>query len=449
MKKFYNVLSALSKILLFVLLVHCCKDNVVNTPQVPAVSSIDVKNIIMYEINIRAFSSEGTFQGIIDRLDSIKALSINTIWLMPIHPIGKINTVNSPYCVKNYTEVNPEFGNLDNFKTLIQEAHNRGIKVIIDWVANHTSWDNPWIQNKSWYTQDGSGNIIHPAGTNWQDVADLNYDNADMKAEMIKSMKYWVIDVGVDGFRCDAADFVPYEFWKQAIEELSKIEGKSLIFLAEGSRTDHFTAGFQMNYSWDFYSTIKNVFKNGYAANYLFSTHSAEYQNIPSDKHKLRFTTNHDESAWDATPITIFNGKKGALAASVITIYLGGVPLIYSSQEVGVSSTISFFTRQPINWSLNPDMLAEYKKLLALYSNSDVLKRGSIEKFEAVNVLAFKKTYQQKEVLVLVNVRNSSSTFTTPASLANTTWKNVFDSSSVNIANTIQFEPYDYLILTK
>ncbi len=439
----------LLKILPLALLIQCTDKSVVEPTQGPAENTPNVENIILYEINIRAFSNEGTFQGIVNRLDSIKALSVNTIWFMPIHPIGQINTVNSPYCVKNFTEVNSEFGTMENFKTLVQEAHKRNIKVIIDWVANHTSWDNPWIQNKSWFTQDASGNIIHPPGTNWQDVADLNFDNQEMRNEMIKSMKYWVLNADVDGFRCDAADFVPYDFWKQAISELSKIEGKSLILLAEGARSDHFTAGFQMNYSWDFYTTIKNVFRDSYSASYLFSTHYEEYNNIPSGKHKLRFTTNHDESAWDATPITIFNGKKGALAASVITIYLGGVPLIYGSQEVGVSNTIPFFTRQPINWSLNPDMLKTYKELLSVYNNFDALRKGSIEKFDAVNVLAFKKIFQEKEILVLVNVRNNNVAYTTPTALANTMWKNAFDSSAVEITSTVALEPYSYLILTK
>jgi len=140
-----------------------------------------------------------------------------------------------------------------------------------------------------------------------------------------------------------------------------------------------------MNYSWDFYGAIKNVFHNGYPVSSLTSTHEAEYLNIPVGKHKLRFTTNHDESAWDATPVKLFNGKNGALAASVATIYLGGIPLIYGSQEVGVSSNISFFYNTPINWSLNPDMLKTYKELLSSYSMSDVLKRGKLQIFDDSN----------------------------------------------------------------
>jgi alpha-amylase len=165
-----------------------------------------IEDIVMYEVNIRAFSTNGDFQGIISRLNEIKALGVNVIWLMPIHPVGTINSVNSPYCVKNYKEVNPEFGTINDFKMLINKAHDLEMAVILDWVANHTSWDNPWIENKNWYTQDGEGNIIHPAGTNWQDVADLNFNSQEMRQEMIASMLFWVATAGVDGFRCDAAD---------------------------------------------------------------------------------------------------------------------------------------------------------------------------------------------------------------------------------------------------
>ena len=148
-----------------------------------------IEDIVMYEVNERAFSTAGNLQGVTIRLDSIKALGINVIWLMPIHPIGEINSVNSPYCVKNYLAVNSEFGTLTDLRMLVEEAHNRNIAVILDWVANHTAWDNPWIDSTNWYTKDGNGNIISPAGTNWADVADLNYNSKNMRLAMIEAMK--------------------------------------------------------------------------------------------------------------------------------------------------------------------------------------------------------------------------------------------------------------------
>jgi glycosidase len=405
----------------------------------------DTREIIMYEVNERAFSQTGDFNGITQRLDEIKALSVNVIWLMPIHPIGKINTVNSPYCVKNYLEVNPEFGTLSDFKNLIKEAHQRDIAVIIDWVANHTAWDNLWISNASWYTQI-NGEIVHPQGTNWQDVADLNFDNAEMRDAMISAMKFWIEDINIDGFRCDAADWIPFDFWQQAITALESIPDRKLILVAEGARDDHFTAGFQMNYAWDFYNQIKNVFDTQ-GASWLFSTHNTEYNGIPAGKHKLRFTTNHDESAWDATPMTLFNGEKGAIAASVITIYLGGVPMLYGSQEVGQVNTVPFFSNSPINWNQHPEMLAAYKELLAYFNQSETMKTGTMTSFPHSDIVAFKKILDSEEILVMVNVRNNTETYSLPASIQNTTWMNVFTNESVSLETEISFESYSYLVL--
>ncbi len=220
-------------------------------------------------------------------------------------------------------------------------------------------------------------------------MADLNYSNQAMRQNMIDAMEYWVTTTDIDGFRCDAADMVPFDFWQQAIAALDSANEKELILLAEGARSDHFTAGFQMNYSWNFYSKIKEVFRQNAAASSLFAIHNAEYNGIPAGKQKLRFTTNHDESAWDATPMVLFNGEKGALAASVITIYLGGIPLIYGSQEVGVEENIPFFSNAPINWSLHPEMLQAYKDIIKFHNNSDALKKGELVSLILIRMLWF------------------------------------------------------------
>jgi glycosidase len=408
------------------------------------------EDIVMYEINERAFSTSGNFQGIIDRLDSIKALGINVIWLMPINPVGIVRGLNSPYCVKNYKEVNAEFGTLDILRNLVTQAHQKNMAVIIDWVANHTAWDNPWVSaNKAWYTQDAAGNIVIPAGTNWNDVADLNYTNNDMRLAMIKAMKYWVLAANVDGFRTDAADMVPADFWKQAIDTLHTIPGRNLILLAEGNRSDHFASGFQMNFGWDFYNSVKNVFGSNGAASTLFATNTSEYSGIPAGKKKLRFTTNHDESAWDATPMTLFNGRQGALAAEVITAYMGGVPLIYSSQEVGRTATVPFFSNSPIDWTQNYDMLAAYKNIFSFYNNSNALRKGTLQAFANNDIVCFIKTYNTEEVLVMVNTRNNAVNYALPAALTSTTWMNAFSNSPVNLAAAIPFTAYEYIVLKK
>lgn len=420
----------------------------------PFAGVADPEKIVLYEINTRAFSEAGNFQGVIDRLDDISALGVNTIWLMPIHPVGQIKSaggLGSPYSVKDYMAVNAEFGDLTKLRELVDKAHAKNIAVIIDWVANHTSWDNPWINNKSWYSQDGSGNIIIPPGTNWQDVADLNYANADMRKAMIRAMKYWILEANVDGFRCDAVDFVPTDFWKQALDQLKSIEGRKLILLAEGGQASNFSAGFQINYAWDFYNNMKQVYKasSPKAASTIFTVHQEEYNSIPAGARKLRYTTNHDESAWEATPVELFGGINGALSASVITIFTSSVPLIYSSQEVGQAEKLPFFTRDPIDWNANQTMTQQYEKFFSIYNSTDVFMKGSLESYPESDIAAFKRSFEGAEYLIFVNVRNAQRQMNLGTALQATSWTNAMNDSPVTLGETLSLQGYEYLILKK
>lgn len=462
MNKRRRQLSALFLSALFLLLLAGCTEKENNPGPVipPPVDSTDpvqyetpfngipeTPDFVMYEINERAFSISGKLSGILPRLDSIKALGVNVIWLMPIYPIGAINSVNSPYCIKNYKEVNPEFGNLEDLRTLVREAHNRDMAVILDWVANHTSWDNPWIENKSWYSQDGSGNIIHPAGTNWQDVADLNFDNAEMRLAMIRALKYWVLTANIDGYRCDAADYVPYSFWKQAIDSLRAIPARKLIMLAEGARKDHFNAGFQMNFGWDFYGKSKNVFGNNQSASGFYQSQLSEYSSIPAGSHKLRFTSNHDECAWDDTPLAIFGGKEASLAAFTITAFMGGVPMIYNGQEVGCPVKLPFFSRYPIDWKTNPDMMQEYKYLLQLRSTHPALRTGNLGFYPDDDIVAFQRATAEEQVLVLVNTRSVPLVFNVPGSLKGTVWTDARSGENLSLPDAMTLDAYGYRVL--
>ncbi len=404
------------------------------------------EDIIMYEVNLRAYSPSGTIAAVTAKLDHIESLGVNVIWLMPIHPVGQINTVNSPYSVRDYKAVAAEYGTLEDLRELTEAAHARGIAVIMDWVANHTSWDNEWIINDSWYSKDASGNIIHPAGTNWMDVADLNYGNVEMRTAMIDAMKYWIYEANIDGYRCDYADGVPFTFWSEAINSLNGISSKDYIFFAEGNRIDHFSAGFDLNFGWQSYSAVKDVF-NGQPAGRIFTADQAEYENLPDDKHWVRFTTNHDESAWDATPMTLFNGRDGALAASAITIFNGGIPLIYGSQEVGTVNTIPFFTNSAINWNLNPSMLESYKAMLNFYANSEAAKLGVKTIYAHNDVVCFKKVINNEEVLVISNVRNNAVTFNIPAALQGTVWNDGISSNNISLDSQLTLNPYQFYIL--
>jgi hypothetical protein len=208
------------------------------------------QDAVIYQVNMRAFSAQSNFQGVIARLDSIKALGANVVYLMPIYPVGTVNSVNSPYSVRDYRAINTEFGTLTDLRALVDGAHSRNMSVMLDWVANHTAWDHPWISTHSdWYVKNSSGAIISPPGTGWNDVAQLDYTNSAMRLEMIRSLKYWVYTANVDGFRFDYADGPPATFWRQAIDTLRAISTHNLLLLAEGNRSDHFSSGFDL-YVW-------------------------------------------------------------------------------------------------------------------------------------------------------------------------------------------------------
>lgn len=405
-----------------------------------------IEDIVMYEVNLRAFSSTGNLKGVTNKLDHLKSLGVNVIWLMPIYPDGEVNSVNSPYCIKNFKAVGTEYGNLTDLRALTDAAHTKGMAVILDWVANHTSWDNAWISNKSWYTQDASGNIVHPPGTNWMDVADLDFSNTKMKAAMIDAMKYWVLEANTDGFRCDYADGVPYSFWKQAIDTLRAIPNRKLVMLAEGDRNDHFSAGFDLHFSWSFYGALKSVF-DGQTAIKLFDTHSTEYSSVPEGKETLRFTTNHDESAWDATPMTLFDGEQGALSASVIAVFMGGVPLLYTGQEVGRTATVPFFSNSTIDWNTHPEMLASYQKIMNIYTNSTAARKGIITNYSTSEVSAFTRNYMDEKILVIVNCRQNDVTFSLPTDIQSTVWINAMDQSEISLGSEIQLSSREFLIL--
>jgi len=415
----------------------------------PYTSVPQASDVVMYQVNMRAFSKEGTLKAVQARLDSIKALGVNVVYLMPVYPVGAVKSVNSPYCVKDYKSVATEFGTLDDLRSLVADAHTKGMAVIMDWVANHTSWDNSWISNKSWYKQDASGNIISPPNTGWNDVAQLNFDNSDMRKAMIKAMKYWVYTANVDGFRCDAADFVPYDFWQQAIDTLRNISTHQLLMYAEGTRKDQFNAGFQLKYGMGFYYTMKDrVFAAGQSAKLIDSLNVAEYTNSTTATQVVRYLSNHDVDAADGSPIDLFGGKNGSLALFTIAAYMKGVPMIYNGQEVGCPVKLSYFNNTTnIDWTINPEIKAAYKNIIAFRNASNALKTGTLTSYSSDDVCVFTKESGGEKVLVLANFRNKAIDYSVPSALNNSNWKNAFDGSAVPVSSTISLQPYQYLVL--
>ncbi|MDO7874959.1 alpha-amylase family glycosyl hydrolase [Hymenobacter sp. ASUV-10] len=411
------------------------------------------EDAVMYQVNMRAFSQAGNFAGVTARLDSIKALGVNVLYLMPIYPVGTDSkSVNSPYAIKDYRSVSSEFGTLTDLRTLVDGAHARGMAVMLDWVANHTSWDNPWITaHPTWYQRNAAGAIIAPSsgGVTYNDVAQLDFTNTAMRAEMISAMKSWVFQANIDGFRCDYADFQPADFWQQANDTLRRINTHKLLMLAEGTQSSHFTSGFDYTFGFRFYDGIKNVYRSGASAASFDGYNSSEYSGATGTQRVVRYITNHDVNSSDGTPVTLFGGNAGAMSAFVIASCLKGVPMIYNGQEVGMNTAITFpFTSVKVNWNANPGVTQEYKRLLRARAAIGALRTSAATSYSTATVCAFTKTAGPEQALVLVNVRNTASNFTVPAALAGS-WTNALQSGSVTLNGQISLSPYAYMVLKK
>lgn len=407
----------------------------------------------IYQVNIRAFSEEGNLQGVLDRMDYIKSLGANVVYLMPIYPVGEERSaggLGSPYAIRDYKAVNPEFGDLEDLRAVVDAAHERDMAIILDFVANHTAWDNPWINNHpEYYEKDEEGNIIVPPGTNWNDVAQLDYDNDELRTEMIDAMSYWIYNANIDGFRMDAADFVPDSFWVQAVNKLEQIRGEEILMFAEGGRTNHLNSGFDYIFGFGIFETMKGVFQNGEPVTEIQKANAEAYENVYKDsKRVIKYTTNHDVNLSDGTPLELFGGKKGSLAAFIIAAYMKSVPMIYNGQAIGYDQRIEFFTHNPIDWSSADDeILQEYKDIISFRNSSEAIRRGELTSYSSDDVAVFKMATENESVLVLANTRNQTKKYILPAEFQGTSWNDALEGGSVSLDTEITLEPYSYLVL--
>src|SRR6267142_656190 len=329
-----------------------------------------VRDGVIYQIFPRAFSAEGNFNGITAQLDRLKELGVTIIWLMPIHPIGqekKKGTIGSPYAVRDYYAINPDYGTKEDFKKLITEAHRRGMKVIIDVVANHTSWDSVMMKNPEFYEHDAQGRITYPH--DWSDVAELNYGNPKLREYMGEMLKYWIRDFDLDGFRCDVAEEVPTDCWNNARAELEKIE-PDIVMLAEGHKAELLVKAFDFDYSWPLHSALTNPLQSRGRASELRQEWETESRAWPRASLHMRFSDNHDERR----AIARF-GEPAALAASALMFTLDGVPLLYNGMEAGdttESGDPALFDKLPIVWhpKERPDLNSIYRELIKLRRQS-------------------------------------------------------------------------------
>lgn len=375
------------------------------------------KYAVLYEVNIRQYTEEGTFNAFSEHLDELKEAGVNTLWFMPIHPISETKRsgeLGSYYSVTDYREVNPEFGTKEDFKELVDKAHEMGFKVMMDWIANHTGWDCAWItEHPEWYTQDENGEIISPLGMGWPDVADLNFESLEMQQEMIECMKYWVEEFDIDGYRCDHAGGVPVEFWEKARTELDKI--KPVYMLAEDDTNKKLlNSAFEFNYNFKLYDVMIEIargVKKGNSIKYYLPT------GYPEGKYTLNFLDNHDKNSYEHN---IYEGfGEDALPAFFGVIYtIPGVPLLYTGDEIGLNHSLAFMEKDTIDWNstgLNyRPLLCELSTLRAeneaLYTGID---GGELNYYdiENKNIFSFYREMNGNTVKCIFNLSGEEQTF--------------------------------------
>ncbi len=364
----------------------------------------------IYEVNIRQYTPEGTFKAFETHIPRLKKMGVDILWLMPVFPISEKNrkgSMGSYYAVANYKKVNHEFGTEEDLRSIIKTAHENNMLVILDWVANHTGWDNPWIfEHPDWYTQDSLGDIVCTVGTDWTDVADLNYDNPNMRKAMIEALSYWVINYDIDGYRCDVAGMVPVDFWNTARETLDKI--KPMFMLAEAEQIDLHEKAFDMGYAWHLHHLMNEVSKGNKTAKDIRAYLEKAKEEYPQEIYRMTFTSNHDENSWNGTEYERMPDSYKTWA--VFTFVVPGMPLIYSGQEAGLSKRLKFFEKDTIEWKEN-EMNELYTKLISLKNDNKALWNGEagsdvyfINTSDNKNILAFKRIKDDNKVLVIMNL---------------------------------------------
>ncbi len=406
-----------------------------------------VGDAVIYEVFVRSFTPEGTFRAIIPRLDELKAMGVTTLWLMPIHPVGVENRkgrLGSPYAVRDYRGVEPAFGTKEDFRALVAAVHDRRMTLILDFVANHTAFDHPWVASRpDFYTRAPDGSVpTPPAGTDWTDVAELDFANPALRDSLTAAMRYWVEGFDVDGFRCDVAAEVPPEFWRDAIAELRAL--KPLLMLAEADEPALHAVGFDVTYAWGPFQALKAVW-DGAPVDTLHAALAREQRAFPPGALRLRFVTNHDETSWDDAAVRRYGGPAGLQAALVAAYTLPGVPLVYNGQEVAAPQRLNLFEDEKIAWALNPAMRPFHTALLGLTASSRALREGTLEPVAlGPDVLAFAREHDGERVLVVVNVRDRAQTVALPEAILGVAMQDVFTATSA--APTVALPPYGYRV---
>jgi alpha-amylase len=404
----------------------------------------------VYEVNLRQYTPEGTLSAFEKHLDRLKDMGVQTFWFMPINPISKVGrkgVLGSYYAVASYTGFNPEYGSLDEWKAFVKKAHEKGFKVVIDWLPNHTGADHPWLTtHPDFYIKDSTGKAAIPFG--WDDVRQLDYKNRAMQDSMIGAMKFWLTETNIDGFRCDVAWNVPAEFWSRCIKELKEIK-PDIFMLAEGDKSYLHPSGFDATYPWMLFHKMVSIAKGRSPAIALDSVQYVYDTLYPKNALQLYFTSNHDENSWNKADYGTMPGPIHAPFAVYTLTAAHSIPLIYSGQEEPFLDSLSFFYKDTITFN-NYGRAKFYKTLLELRKNNAALASNASSKKVIAGdekaIYAYLRQAGDKKVFVILNLSGQQqSTKITDASLqADAT--NVFTGKKENVENLSTLEPWGYRV---
>lgn len=415
-----------------------------------------VKNATLYELNIRQFSDEGTFSAIEKHLPRLKNMGIDIIWLMPIHPIGELHrkgSMGSYYSVQDYYAINPEFGTEQDFRNLIKSIHDQEMFVIIDWVANHTSWDNELVEtNPDWYMKSRKNTFQSTRWRDYDDIIELDYRNPQLRKYMTEALKYWINEFDIDGYRCDIASFVPIDFWENVREELDAI--KPVFMLAEAEDKELHRKAFDSTYNWTLWNILHKIAVNESSVKTLSEGYLAEHVSIfPKNGIRMNFIDNHDKNSWEGNQYRNFGDA--LIACTVFTIMMDGIPLIYSGQEAGLDRSLEFFEKDPIQWKRH-ELETIYSTLFSLKHKNQALWNGSFggEMVRIMNdkmdyVISFIREKNGDKVLTVINLSSQHVMVQLDTSFDQGQYINVFSNQSYSVSATmiISLDAWGYHVL--
>jgi len=420
-----------------------------------------IKNATIYEVNLRQHTPQGNFAAFEKDLTRLDSLGVDILWLMPINPIGQLNrkgSLGSYYSVKDYKGINPEYGTLADFKRMVDKAHSLGMYVIVDWVANHTAWDHPWItQHPEWYTKDANGTIVPPVA-DWSDVADLNYDQPALRNEMIDCMKYWIKEANIDGYRCDVAMMVPTDFWESARAALDSI--KPVFMLAEAEQKDHHLKAFDMCYGWEFLHLMNSIAKGEKSVDEIETYIAKSNTEFPKSTIHMYFTTNHDENTWNGTGGERYGDARNVY--DVLAYTIGGMPLIYSGQEggevnrLGKAHRYKFFDKDTIffndykNSALYTTLLKAHHDIPALWNGE---AGGQFKRIHTSNkrVYSYSLNKGESQVVVMLNFTSAPQSTSFTDEIPSGNFNSIFDGKGMALytSGNTQLPAYGYQVFVK